>query len=319
MLVLDGQSPEDVAEKLQVSENTVRQWTGRLASRGSVADLPRTGRPKSLTAAQTAAIVAVAKAKKFVTPKQIAAELDLAVSARTVRRALDGQGLFGRIARLVPALKPKHVQARLSFANGYGNWTATQWARVLWSDETSIQLGPNGQNWIQRPVGSAFEPEYTQGTIKHPPKVHFWGCFSRNGVGTCHIFVENLDSLLMKKILSNLLLSAKEKFFPTGMWYFQQDNDPKHSSRLVQDWLHNNGITCLDWPPYSPDLNPIEHLWSDLKKRCEKHKPKTIEELITLIQLEWAATDKEYLKKLVDSLPRRCRAVIANKGHASGY
>ena len=47
---------------------------------------------------------------------------------------------------------------------------------------------------------------------------------------------------------------------------FQQDNDPKHTSKRVKEWMKDNNITLLDWPPQSPDLNPTEHLWNHMKK-----------------------------------------------------
>jgi len=118
-----------------------------------------------------------------------------------------------------------------------------------------------GQRWVQREMCEEWNPEYTVAKQKHPPKVHAWGCFAMSGVGRLHLFDENLDSALMRTILrDNLIQSAKKLFdnFGREQWYFQQDNDPKHKSNIVQTFIFQSGVTCLDWPPYSPDLNPIE-------------------------------------------------------------
>ena len=147
-------------------------------------------------------------------------------------------------------MKPATIQKRIAFAEGYANF---DWTKVLWSDEMSIRLGPQGQTWVQRPIGAAWIlPTWAQAQAS-------WGCMSAAGVGECHLFVQNLESF-MKHILNKHLLQSARRFWPSGQWWFQQDNDPKHSSRLVQGWLNQKGIDRLEWPPYSPDLNPIEHL-----------------------------------------------------------
>ena len=242
-----------IASVLNTSPTTVSKWCRRIKADQLVSDASGKGAKRKEPEASTA-IVEHAQKVVFCTPKKIKHTLNLSVSARTVRRRLDEAGLHGRVARPTYPFKPAHLTKRLSFVNGYGNWSYMQWNRVLWSDETHIQLQASGQVWCQRPVGKAYDPQYMKTQKAHPESV--WGCFSGYfGQGGIHIFRENLDAPLMKTILQTHLLDSAARF-PAGMWYFQQDNDPKHRSKLVQEWLFTNGVTVLEWPPYSPDLKP---------------------------------------------------------------
>ena len=102
---------------------------------------------------------------------------------------------------------------------------------------------------------------------------------------------------------------------------FQHDNDPKHTSRLVKDYLETVEYEVLDWPSQSPDLNPIEHLWADLKRRLRKFSipPKNKDEIWERIESLWEETPIETCQKLINSMPNRCAAVIKAKGLWTKY
>jgi len=87
----------------------------------------------------------------------------------------------------------------------------------------------------------------------------------------------------------------------------------------VREWLHNRGITVIDFPTYSPDLNPIENLIADVKRRQHQHTVDTVDELQRVVHEEWDKTSVHLLHKLVHSMPRRCEAVIAAKGYMTHY
>ena len=66
------------------------------------------------------------------------------------------------------------------------------------------------------------------------------------------------------------------------------DIDPKHASKGVAKWLKENKVKVLEWPSQSPHLNPIEHLWAELKKRVRARRPTNLTQLHQLCQEEWA-------------------------------
>ena len=68
----------------------------------------------------------------------------------------------------------------------------------------------------------------------------------------------------------HMLPSLEESGIPEEV-IFQQDNDPKHTSKKTKKWMKDNNITLLDWPAQSPDISPIEHQWVHLKRELAKY------------------------------------------------
>ena len=104
---------------------------------------------------------------------------------------------------------------------------------------------------------------------------------------------------------------------------FQQDNDPKHSSNLATQWFQDNNIEVMVWPAQSPDLNPIENLWEELKKVLRKYPkpPKGVHELWDRVVEEWNKNKipPKICQNLIESMPRRIEAVIKAKGGHTKY
>jgi transposase len=319
----EGQGDVAISRKIPCDLRSVQHWIAHHEHHHNVDDEPRSGRKRKTTEETDEKIEQEAKETKFTTPRRIKRKLGLDVSSRTIDRRLIEVGLFGRVARHKKKFSEEEKRKRLSFAEGYKNWTPDQWMHVMFADE-KIFWGEGfcGQVFVRRPIGKALNPEYCVDQLPHPEKVHVWGCFCGKGLGYCYIFNENMDGKLLQGILGTHLIESAELHYDVKhaeQWWFLQDNDPKHKSRIVRTWLFNHGIQCLDFPPYSPDLNPIEHLWAELARRVEKRPAATMEELQDIVAEEWAATVVDFLRKLVESMPARCQAVIDAKGDHTKY
>ena len=97
------------------------------------------------------------------------------------------------------------------------------------------------------------------------------------------------------------------------------DNDPKHTSTAVNNCLVKQHKTILLWLSYSPDLNPVEHLWSKLRRRLKKRQSKNRQELRNLLMEEWNKTETSVLEKLADSVPSRLYECIRVKSYPTKY
>ena len=102
-------------------------------------------------------------------------------------------------------------------------------------------------------------------------------------------------------ILQNQLLPAARSMYRRN-WCLQQDNDPKHTSRVAKDFIAENSICTIDWPSNSLDLNPIENMWTTMKNNVEKRMPQNIDELTRFLLEEWKAILQETVNNLVSSI-----------------
>ena len=82
-----------------------------------------------------------------------------------------------------------------------------------------------------------------------------------------------------------MLPHAKDKMLRG--WTFQHDNDPKHTSKLVTEFLAQKNVRILEWLSQSPDLNPIKHLWEHIERKISVRKPSNQHDLFELIKRTW--------------------------------
>ncbi|KAK6323924.1 hypothetical protein J4Q44_G00062630 [Coregonus suidteri] len=153
---------------------------------------------------------------------------------------------------------------------------------------------------------------HTLGSSNDPVKI-------RSGTGQLHRIKVTMDGAMYRQILGeNLLPSARALKMGCG-WVFQHDNDPKHTAKATKEWLKKKHIKVLEWPSQSPDLNPIENLWRELKVRVAKRQPRNLNDLEKICKEEWNKIPPEICANLVANYKKHLTSVIANKGFATKY
>lgn len=285
----------------------------------------RRGKPQKLTISDKRLLVRKSKADPYASSKDLKRLTSLPVSARTIRRVLKDNNLNSRTARKVPCLTKRHRQKRLQFSQTHKidsdpSEAKKYWRNVLWSDETKINLfGMDGRHFVRRPPGEAFNPKYTRPTVKHGGgSIMIWGCFSWYGVGPIY----RIDGIMNKEVYLDILQNTMQPWADENMplkWKFQQDNDPKHTAKVTKQWFITNKIDVLEWPSQSPDLNPIEHLWQELKVGLAKTLPSNKDELWREVQKAWYSIPIKKCRTLVESMPNRLKEVSKNNGFSTRY
>lgn len=325
ILLQNGKSTREVAKIIGVSQSTVstiRQECFPMLKKS------KGGAPSKLSEHSKNYCVRLITTDKTSTAEETAKSIQKIVgtniSRQTVARALRYKGLKSGEKKRKPFLSVKHSRYRLKFAKRYKDWTVEDWKRVIWSDEAKVvRFSSDGRSWCWFKDGEDLNKRCIKQTFLHGGgSLMIWGCITSHGVGYACKIEGNLDGHLYKSILRDELMQTIKYYkLDKSKVIFQHDNDSKHKSKIVSLWLEKQPFMVLDWPSQSPDLNPIEHLWAHLKKQLNKYEspPKGMLELWERIEKEWEKITKEKCIELIESMPKRIKAVIRAKGRWTKY
>lgn len=223
-----------------------------------------------------------------------------------------------------PFINPLTRKLRLNFAKRYVDKDKTFWENIIFADESAFELfvTKKGQ-WTWRRPNERFKAEHIVPTKKFGGgKIHIWGCMTASEIGWMCNLPQGLDGPTYVSIMEDeLLKTAKLYFKKKNNFAILQDRAPVHNSRVVRNWMKRNQVQLIPWPTNSPDLNPIENLWADVKKRVAQNHINIYsrDQLWEAIQVEYENTPRDYCKTLADSMPARLAEVIKAKGYHTKY
>ena len=208
----------------------------------------------------------------------------------TVARHLYKAGIVVRVVVRKPLLRAANIAKRYAWAKKHADWTEKQWKRVLWTDESKFEFfGSHRRAFVRRRPRERFLPDCVVPTVKHGGgSVIVWGYFASIQVGD----LVRIHGIMDKKVYHNILVRHA---VPLGKrlagqnFVFQQDNDPKHTSKSCTNYLQKKEdaqvITKMEWPAQSPDISPIELLWDELDREVRKQMPTNTDGLWEALQI----------------------------------
>jgi transposase len=260
----------------------------------------------------------------FKTARQLKAKVQgwSDVSVRTIQKVCQKRlKMPSRSAAKKPLLTARMVRKRLQFCRKYRSWTEKDWEKVMFSDESTFRLvNPRAQK-VRRPTqANRYKQKYVVVNVKHSASVMVWGCFS--GIGGCGslFFLPPKTTMngerYMEMLREKLLFWMKHH----KATHFLQDGALCHKSKKVMAFLQEQSFSVMDWPGNSPDLNPIENLWSIIKGQLKKRENITsLPLLIKAIKEIWVTLPKPLMIKLAHSMPSRIKLCLENGGQMTKY
>lgn len=320
-----GKSYRDIGKLLNKSHSTIQSIIKRFKTENQVRDKPKPGPSFILNERDNRWIVRKIRENPRLSAPKLSAAFEQhsgkKVCAETIRRVLRRAGYNGRVARKKPLLTEKNRKARLAFAEKYVTKDPEFWNEVIFADESKFNVfGSDGRVMVWRKPNTEVDKKNILPTVKHGgASALVWGCMSAHGTGNLQVIEGIMDKRAYLDILKKNLKASAEKMGLLDRFKFYQDNDPKHKSYLVQEWLLDNCPKVLQTPAQSPDCNPIENLWHELAVRLRRHTISNKQLLISKLHEEWAKIPPNYTRKLVESMPKRLRDIINRRGLHTKY
>lgn len=318
-----GKRKSEISRLLQVPESTVRKVIKRFQETGSHDDRPGRGAKKTATTAANREKIKrrIQRNSSWSTRKLAKA---CGISRSSVGRIVK-QDLLLRSYKLQKAhlLTEAMKETRLERCKPLKRrFAAGRHRSILFSDEKifDIEQCYNRQNsrmWSAEPPSP---DDRIVARSQKPKSVMVWAGVTHDGK-TPLVFIPEgvkVNQDVYRAMLQSQVLPWTRDHFGNRHWTFQQDSAPSHKARKTQEWLGENFpdfITSDEWPPYSPDLNPLDFsIWSMLESKACAKPHNSIEGLKRSLKKAWNKISIKTVAKVVDNFPKRLQLCITSRG-----
>lgn len=319
------------ARIVAVSRATAHYWIKRFRATGSLKDLRRPGRKATLSAAAIAAAqeaVLASQSVRHATSQLVKQGLiPPGTSHSTIYRNLSkGPGAIKcKGVRKVPVISDKTAKSRQRFAQHHRNHK-TNWKRVLFVDSKYFYVSLKGTRklWV-RAGDKALQPAYKRGA-----GFHVYGAFSASGTasllqvsGGKYKWQKGVPGVRAPEyihVLKTHLIPAAKRLFKGKKWQLLHDGAGPHKAKATKACLAQQGVQVVAlWPGNSPDLNPIENIWSWVQRHINKMHVTSLDELMAAVHKVWSQIPSSLLQTLANSMTTRLAKLEARDGGRIDY
>ncbi|KHJ85370.1 hypothetical protein OESDEN_14907 [Oesophagostomum dentatum] len=238
------------------------------------------------------------------------AEDDSCTSAVVVAR-LKEKNIKRAVTKYCHMIRDENKVRRLDFCREMLRKGET-FSDCIFTDESTVQLGsyrkyrflPSGD-----PLGR-LRPK-----VKHPGMLHIWGGISSRGTTELAIFPGSvrIDSELYCQVLEKCYLKSARRTF-NGYARLVQDNAPAHKSAYTTRKLQEWGVGVLQWPAESPDLNPIELIWGNMKNYIRGQRVRKLCQLEECIRTYWKSLTPDKCRRYIEGMQWRMKLIVQSGG-----
>ncbi|GFW73764.1 transposable element Tc1 transposase [Trichonephila clavipes] len=265
-------------------------------SSGSASRRPEQGRRRATTPNKDRYLVLTARRHRnmnaILLQQHLRSATGTMVSTQTVRNRLHSVGLYARRPMVCVRLTSRHCHHRRECI-------------FIWRDRGSI----NSPAFVHESVRFGGGGVLVYGVISIDGRTDLY--IIRDGPLTAHRYRDEI----LRPIVVLYAATIGDGFI------LMDDNCRPHRANLVEDFLFEEGIVRMEWPAYSPDMNPIEHVWNALGRRVAGRKPppQTLQGLERSLLEEWDRILQLVINSLIDSMPQRCSTLLAVRGNHTPY
>jgi transposase len=339
-----GKSYREIEAETRISKSSAsRIWKEWKVAR-KLDKAQRTGRRPKLSERDVRHIKSLCRRDPTATIAELTADSQINVSEETVGRVLREAGLMAHKARRKPYLDQKKKRRRYSWCLLHKDWDSEKWKKGVFCDESVFNSGRGGNTKLvrrERGIDTAFQDQflsttYESGRFSQP----FWAAI-KHGKHTPLVPIRkrtpderkhrddklgmDTDQYTHEILEAELIPFIKSLPGKPSDYFIVEDNLKAHTAKKPTAVRAAHGIERIEWPPSSPDLNPIENLWAICKRKVWKRmgdpstRVRTKEEYIALCQREWEGLDWAGVDKMIEEMPERIRKCLEAKGGHTKY